>query len=99
MIKRFFTQIKSIFPDWLKDPYVLGTFVVVLLFIAFLAWGPVLQDPRAMMNGETGAPSATPLPEEWQRSSELTNGIVFMGGIIILIIVGSTLGVMRSRNR
>ena len=33
---------------------------------------------------------ATPLPEEILKSSELTNGVVMVGVVLVLVIVGGT---------
>ena len=43
-------------------------------------------------------PTPTPLPPEWEENSELTNGIIFGGVMLVLIIVGGTIRGIRQKN-
>jgi hypothetical protein len=43
--------------------------------------------------------TSTPYPPEILNNHEQTNGVVFLGGLIVLIIVVGTIGVNRSRRK
>jgi hypothetical protein len=60
---------------------------------------PVVSlDVQATQISYLTAVIATPLPEEILKSSELTNGVVMVGVVLVLIIVGGTfLGIRRLR--
>jgi hypothetical protein len=60
--------------------------------------GPILFTPTPTAEPRIGIP--TPYPEEMlAKSAEQTNGIVFMGIILVLIVVWGTLSVMSPKNR
>ncbi len=60
--------------------------------------GPIIFTPTPTAEPRMGIP--TPYPAEMlAKSAEQTNGIVFMGVTLVLIVVWGTLSVMNPRNR
>ena len=60
--------------------------------------GPIRFTPTPTAEPRMGIP--TPYPAEMvAKSSEQTNGIVFMGITLVLIVVWGTLSVMNPKNR
>jgi len=55
----------------------------------------IISTPVPVGLGET----STPFPPEILNNHEQTNGVVFLGGLIVLIIVIGTIGVNRSRRK
>jgi hypothetical protein len=94
-------------PGWLTIQVVIVG-LVALLFIAMMIWNePIVSlfikptsTPLVITIVPTVQPGTpTPLPEEWVESSQQTNGIIFGGSIMILIIVISVVSLMlRNRN-
>ena len=71
----------------------------VLLLIAMNPWGktstnPILQAATVSPTGQTLA-TMTPTPLTGRDSFEQTNGIILGSILLVLIIVGGTLGVLR----
>ncbi len=42
---------------------------------------------------------ATPIPQEWEENKEQTYGVVLGGVMLVIIIIGGTLGVITPRKR
>ena len=81
--------------------FIVISFVVILtiLLAGCITAQPVVPpDLQATQTSNLTAVIATPLPEEILKSSELTNGVVMVGVVLVLIIVGGTfLGIRRLR--
>lgn len=58
---------------------------------------PNITVTAAVMEESSGTVTPTPLPQEWLENSELTNGIVLGGVLLVLIIIVGTLGAIRRR--
>jgi len=91
---------------------ILALVALALLLLASLAWGDPRSSPSqfggsegdAAIDKTTSTPvpvglgeTSTPYPPEILNNHEQTNGVVFIGGLIVLIIVVGTIGVNRSR--
>ncbi len=79
--------------------------ITFLLMIAMGASAHVLQDPLSAqetiptITPEETDIELTPQPEEFSDANrELTNGIVFGGIILVLIVVGSTLSIISRKD-
>ncbi|MDZ4159880.1 MAG: hypothetical protein U1B80_08825 [Anaerolineaceae bacterium] len=95
-------------PLWLSVPLV-ALLVVVLIFTTLIAWRVPLQrvNQAALPGGEAvlettatseaGEVDATPIPIEWENNIEQTNGIIMGAVLLVMIVVGGTLGAIRRR--
>ena len=76
--------------------------LIVLFLLIVFAWPAPASGanpaqavtPTATLN----APGPTAIPPEYLESADQTNGILFGSVILVLIIVGGTLGILRSKN-
>ena len=97
-----YARMRKKFPDWLNAQNIVFVSVITAFFIIVLWSEPLshlLKDPEPIAGGVSptattlfGTP--TPLPEEWLRSAEQTNGIVLGAIIIILAIVAGTAAIL-----
>lgn len=86
--------------------------VLVILFIGILAWGALMTSPSlTFMQAEKDdhipdeeeipppvpTPNLTTTPVEFTPNQNETDGIIFAGIVLVLIIVAGTLGVIRSK--
>jgi hypothetical protein len=97
-LKPFFS--KS--PQKLSLPLLI--FLIFLLLVIIFAWPDPASghDPfQAVIPSPTGTvrPGApTPIPAEYLETADQTTGIIFGSSILVLIIVGGTVGVLRRKN-
>lgn len=91
----------------------LAQIVLVILFIGVLAWGASIttssflltqneEQETSQEEGELSAasglsPVAATTPVEFTPNQNETDGIIFAGVVLVLIIVVGTLGVIRQR--
>jgi hypothetical protein len=73
--------------------------LIVLLLLIVFAW----PDPASgafMAQVATPQPTPTPtlIPIEYLESTDQTNGIILGSVLLVLIIVGGTLGILRKKN-
>ena len=103
----YLERLKEKTPHWLNIQN-LTFFIVILAFIVIVIWSEPLSylfSEQQPLNGN-GIPTSeilpgtpTPLPEEWLRSAEQTNGIIIGAVIIFLtIIAGTTIFLVRDRD-
>jgi hypothetical protein len=84
----------------------LGIILLIALLLAIVfAWpapaaGAYLAQAATPTLVET-QPSPTPtlIPKEYLESTDQTNGIICGSVVLVLIIIGGTLGILRSKNR
>jgi hypothetical protein len=86
-----------------KPPFLLIVILAVLTtaFIILL----ISQPAESMVSGDRSrsvalveASQSTPLPNEILQNREQTNGVIFGGVILVLIIVGGTLSMIGRKN-
>lgn len=89
----------------------LGIMLVVALFIGLSWWNeplpfsvqaqatPAAEGTAVSLPVVMAAETATALPPELLENQNQTNGIVFGSSLLILIVVISTISVMRTRNK
>jgi hypothetical protein len=103
---------KRTFPDrpgWLNPP-LLAVLVILFLFSSMMAWTLPPSEQRQQEASPTveataipeevvidSEPTRTPIPQEWVENVEQTNGVVFGGVILVLIIVGGTLHAIQQK--
>jgi len=100
--------------DWLmkhifdnnKKILTIRIFLVVIMltmsigFSACIAEEPVVPpDIQVTQTSNQTAVIVTQMPEDIQKSSELTNGVVLVGVVLVLIIVGGTFVGIRRMQR
>ena len=92
---------------------ILGLVVLALLIMGSLAWvDPVTSRSGAPLGSGGGAAivkatstsvpvgnqeTATPFPPEFLNNLQQTDGVIFIGVLIVVIIVAGTIGTNRSR--
>lgn len=88
-------------PEWL-DRRTLILLIIATVFLMALTWSEPLQQPKTSKSGLAAGATLSPSPEntsslppEWENNSEQTNGILFGGVVLVLIIVIGTYSVMR----
>ncbi|MEA4906507.1 MAG: hypothetical protein VB089_02740 [Anaerolineaceae bacterium] len=104
---RLIRWFKTSTPAWFDRR--VACLLLVLLFMT-LAWngGPAMPQQAVLLNRQATATlepevvasedsQKTPYPQEWLDNREQTNGIVFGGVMLVLIIVGGTLHAIRKR--
>ena len=76
--------------------------LIALLLLIIFAWSaPASGANLAQVTAPTatlGAPNPTAIPKEYLESTEQTNGILCGSVVLVLIIIGGTLGVLRRKN-
>ncbi len=86
--------------------------VIILLIIILLwpdpasgaYWGQVDTPtaipsmPTVTLTAASSLPTYTPIPAEYLENNDQTSGIICGSVVIVLIIVGGTLGILRRRN-
>jgi hypothetical protein len=96
-------------PAWINKKILIPLLIIVIaaVFLSIFAWSE--QAPQlANFAGEQGSRLAdtefvladienTPIPDEILENREQTNGIVLASIILVLIVVGGTLGVITQR--
>lgn len=96
-------------PEWLNLKVV--AFIILLgLFMIGMSWsrpqasasrdvaGVAWLAPTARPPAASGAgPSPTPVPAEWAANREMSSGIVLGAVVLVLIIIGGTLGAIRRK--
>lgn len=90
-------------PEWL-DRRTLILLIIATIFLITLSWSEPLQQPRQQKSSLTASATLSPsledtpnLPPEWEHNSEQTNGILFGGVILVLIIVIGSYSIMRRK--
>jgi hypothetical protein len=84
-------------PQSLSLP-VLIFLIVVLLFIIF-AWPDPASGHTALLAAEpTYTPTPTEVPGIYDQTPDQTVGVIIGAIVLILIIVGGTIGVLRRKN-
>lgn len=89
----------SFFPSHRFDLLGIILLITLLLVIVF-AW-PAPAAGAYLAQAATPQPSPTPtlIPKEYLESADQTNGIICGSVVLVLIIIGGTLGILRSKNR
>ncbi len=77
--------------------------LILVLLIIILAWpnpasGAYLAQTVTATVTASPSPTITPIPVEYLESPDQTNGIICGSVVLILIIVGGTLGILRTKN-
>jgi amino acid transporter len=103
---------KSILHFFNTHKTLLAQIVLVILFIGILAWGAFMTSPSlTFMQAEKDdhipdeeeiatpvpTPNLTTTPVEFTPNQSETDGIIFAGIVLVLIIVIGTLGVIRGK--
>jgi hypothetical protein len=96
---------KSIFHYLNTHKTFLAQVVLVIVFIGVLAWGASISvsqpQPTEIPEGGptlTATPILTTTPVEFTPNQNETEGIIFAGILLVLIIVVGTLGVINQRD-
>jgi hypothetical protein len=99
-------------PEWV-DLKVVAILLLIGIFLTAMSWSNPMPEPRQgagmavaeTVGPATGQPTAqpgatrspTPIPQEWVTNREMASGIVLGAVVLVLIIVGGTLGAIRRR--
>ena len=98
-------RLKSLFslsPQQLSLPLLLC--LISLLLLIIFAWPDPASGHGAFQAaipspiGAVGPGTPTPIPAEYLETADQTTGIIFGSSILVLIIVGGTVGVLRHKN-
>lgn len=75
--------------------------LVVLAFLAVLIWGDSIPTLKLSHTARSTAAQALPPAESMdpQKNQEQTSGVIIGSTLLILIIIGGTMGVIRRDNR
>jgi hypothetical protein len=98
---------KHVFPHWLASLICLVLFFGVLVIPTYAAHAgqetptptPTIELEETITSTPTPAPTptTTPFPQEWLDNHELTNGVTVGGIVIVVIIIASTLAIIRRK--
>lgn len=98
----FIDRLRKKLPNWMNFQNLIF-FIVILAFIIIVLWSESLshffEDEQSVNVVFTITPTIlpgtpTPLPEEWIRSAEQTNGVILGAVIIILAVVAGTAAIL-----
>ena len=94
-------------PLWIKNWRKYIVVVCILISFVLLAYQEPMPPSEGSRQEITETPSSevlfrlpdvrTPVPPEMLANSEQTNGLIIGGVILVLIVVGGTLGVIRRK--
>jgi hypothetical protein len=97
-LQEFIDCMRKKLPKWMNFQNLIF-FIVILAFIIIVLWSEPLShlfEEKQSVDVVSTATSTilpgtqTPLPEEWIRSAEQTNGVILGAIIIILTVVAGT---------
>ena len=101
MLNQIFTTLKT-------QKTLIAQILLVVVFVGTLAWGTTLATPPVEETQPVGNVTITPLlqttplavttPVEFTPNQNETDGIIFTGVLLVLIIVVGTLGVINQRD-
>jgi hypothetical protein len=94
-----------ILTHWLTGLMYLVLLFGLLVFTTSVAYAgqetptPTLEPAATITETPTPAPTPTitPFPQEWLDNHELTNGVTVGGIVIVVIIIASTLAIIRRK--
>jgi hypothetical protein len=73
--------------------------LIILLMTIILGWpNPASGAFHPQAATPLPLPTSTPIPAEYLETADQTNGIVCGSVVLVMIIVGGTLGVLRRKN-
>jgi hypothetical protein len=99
------TSNHPIFSHWLTGLISLALLFGMLIFSPSVVQAgqetptPTLEPTATITETPTPAPTPTitPFPQEWLDNHELTNGVTVGGIVIVVIIIASTLAIIRRK--
>jgi hypothetical protein len=95
--------LKSVFPPYQKYDLLWILLLIAILALIIFAWpepasGAFLSQPAVATEVVKPTVTPTPIPQEYLESADQTSGIICGSVVLVLIIVGGTLGVLRRKN-